>query len=369
MRSDRRPGNGPPFCWCWPGVKTVSLGAELRYARIVTNGGKQRRRKSAKTVERSSPVPSHLERRHEAYLAKWRAVDWTKTDAELAEEMGLSSGASIGVNRRRIGAPKSLHFHQYRSKFREPYLAKWRNWDWSKQDVALARETGLSRERIRQIRLLIGAPKSPHHKRMPASRRTTIALQWAADNLDRLQGLSGAEVRRKHGFNPHCPAYEFLKAKGVLRDGRLFRKHRWDLMNFELPSSVLERIWKLPFNAAASYRWQKRLGAPKWTLFGGPAARQRRGGLRACNRAVQAEERKAARHFAESETARLARMRRISLAGKTKRPAGAVMGKRGRRCPNELQVTTRTGQRHVAPPPIKRKPDHRDEPNARQGGL
>jgi len=40
-------------------------------------------------------------------------------------------------------------------------LEKWKKWDWEKQDIALAREHGLSRERIRQIRKIVGAPQSP----------------------------------------------------------------------------------------------------------------------------------------------------------------------------------------------------------------
>ena len=181
---------------------------------------------------------------------------------------------------------------------REAYLAKWRSWDWSKQHVELARETGLSRERIRQIRQLLGAPKSPHHGSYSASRRqNTLALQWAADNLDRLKGLSGEEVRRKYGFPRHLHVYEFLRAKGVLRNGNLIRKYRWGQMNFELPNGVLQRIWKLPLYRATTYRSRKRLPAPKWSLVGGLGALQRRGELRAYNRAVQAEERKAARYY------------------------------------------------------------------------
>jgi hypothetical protein len=248
----------------------------------------------------SSGTSSRRELRRAPCLAKWRSWDWSKPDVELAEEMGFSN-SSIGIIRRRIGAPKSPRWHQRRSKFREPYLAKWRNWDWSKQDVELARETGLSRERIRQIRQLLGVPKSPHHRSDSASRRqNTLALQWAAENLDRLRGLSGAEVERKYGFKRHLHVYAFLKAKGVLRNGHLIQKYRWGLMNFELPNGVLQRIWKLPLYRATTYRSRKRLPAPRWNLIGGPAALPRRGELRAYNRAVQAEERKAAKYFAES---------------------------------------------------------------------
>ena len=257
------------------------------------------KRKPVRVLKPGSPGPStRRELRRAPCLAKCRSWDWSKPDVELAEEMGFSN-SSIGRIRRRIGAPKSPRYHKPRSKFREPNLAKWRSWDWSKQDVELARETGLSRERIRQIRQLLGVPKSPRHWNRRASRRQNeLALQWAAENLDRLSGLSWAEVERKYGFKRNSHVFAFLKAKGVLRNGHLICKHRWDLMNFELPSSVLERIWKLASDMAGAYRYRKRLGAPKWILTGGLAALQRRGALRAYNRAVQAEERKAAKYFA-----------------------------------------------------------------------
>src|SRR5713101_2843474 len=44
---------------------------------------------------------------------------------------------------------------------RKAFLAKWSAVDWSKQNTELGAEMGLSRDRIRQIRQLVGAPKSP----------------------------------------------------------------------------------------------------------------------------------------------------------------------------------------------------------------
>ena len=178
--------------------------------------------------------------------------------------------------------------------------ARWRKWDWSKQDRELARQKGLSRQRLTQIRQILGVPQSPDRgKHLAQIRRTTITLQWVAKNLERLKGLRAVEVRRKYGLDPHSPQFEFLKAKGILRDGWFVRGQQWNLMNFELPSGVLERIWRLPFHAATSYRSRKRLAAAKWTLRGGPKAMQRHGGLSAYHRAVQAEERKAAKYFAK----------------------------------------------------------------------
>ena len=180
---------------------------------------------------------------------------------------------------------------------RKAFLAKWSKVDWSKHNAELADETGLSPERIRQIRLRVGAPKPPYRRRMPKSAKL---LQWAKDNLDKLKGLSWAELRRKYGLT--CwrggPLYQFLKP--FLRDGREI--HCWDLMNFRLPNRDLERIWRLPRNMVASYRFRKQRPPSTWYFRPGPGYThfRRRGQLQAYHRAVRAEERNAARYFAQA---------------------------------------------------------------------
>ena len=178
-------------------------------------------------------------------------------------------------------------------------LAKWSKVDWSKQNVELAEETGLSQERIRQIRQELGASK-PAHPHRP--RKTTQALQWAKDNLDKLKGLSGAELQRKYGLNNywrHSPLHSFLKP--FLRNGNLDTKHPWDRMNFSLPNGDLARIWGPPYSQVASYRYEKRRSRPRWRSKRGSEGIQftGRGQLQAYHRAVKAEEQNAARYFAQ----------------------------------------------------------------------
>ena len=159
---------------------------------------------------------------------------------------------------------------------------------------------GLTQERIRQVRQLLGAPK-PSHPHRP--RKCAEALQWAKDNLEKLIGMSAAQLRREHGLTlgwRSGPLFDFLKP--FLRDGRIIRKHRWDLMNFRLPNRDLRRIWRLPYNMPQGYRQRRRRPPPTWHVkpgkggiqFSGPADRQ------AYQRAVKAEERKAARCFAQA---------------------------------------------------------------------
>jgi hypothetical protein len=182
---------------------------------------------------------------------------------------------------------------------RRAFWAKWSKVDWSKQNCELADETGLSRERIRQIRQQVAAPKATHSCRR---RKTAEGLQWAKDNLDKLKGLSAAELGRKYGLSGGWrggPLYSFLKP--FLRDGRRVRKHRWDLMDFRLPDRNLERIWKLPFGLARAYRWRKRCPQPMWRFKPGNGHRRfsGRGQLQAYHLAIKAEEEKAACYFVQ----------------------------------------------------------------------
>ncbi len=64
-------------------------------------------------------------------------------------------------------------------------IEKYMDVDWEKQDVVLAREMGLSRERIRQVRRELGRPNSPLHCAMTGVRGATTA------GLREIMGWSG----------------------------------------------------------------------------------------------------------------------------------------------------------------------------------
>jgi hypothetical protein len=164
----------------------------------------------------------------------------------------------------------------------------------------LADQKGLSGERIRQIRQQLGGPKPTHPDR---KRKTRQAMQWAKDNLEGLKGLTPVELRRKYGLSRHWqsgPLYSLLKP--FLRDGGLKRKHPWGGMNFRLPNRDLERIWRLPPNQVSNHRLKKQRPPPTWRCKPGTGhlkvtGRRER---QAYRRAVKAEERSAARYFAQA---------------------------------------------------------------------
>ncbi len=177
------------------------------------------------------------------------------------------------------------------------YLAKWRQVDWTKQNIEIATETGLTPERIRQIRRMLRVRPSPRHGRQHSTR---AGLQWARENFARLQGLTYEEVQKEFGrsINRSGLLYRYLKEHKAMRDSRV--KHPWARMNFALPSQDLGRIWRLPFNMAASYRYRKGIAGPRWSYKGGPEPLQERRHRRAYLGAVHAEERKAQEFFARN---------------------------------------------------------------------
>jgi hypothetical protein len=196
----------------------------------------------------------------------------------------------------------------FRQRQRKVSLAKWSKVDWSKQDCVLADELRVNAETIRQVRQQLAAPKPTHPKRR---RKTTRALQWGKDNLDKLKGFSGAELQRKYGLKDswrHPPLYWFLKP--FLRNTIHATKHPWGRMDFHLPNGDLARIWRVPYSQVASHRSENRRSRPRWRRKPESAGiifrRQRQ--LLAYLRAMKAEEKKAARYFAQvAEAARAAK--------------------------------------------------------------
>ena len=201
--------------------------------------------------------------------------------------------------RERVARHKAALASRKRAR-QKAFLAKWSKVDWSKQNCELADEIGLTTERIRQIRQLIGAMQPKHPSRR---RKIAATLQRAKDNLDEIKGLSAAEVERKYALSRswrNGPLHRFLKP--FLKNGRFIRKHPWNLMDFGLLNCDLERIWKLPFNMAGAYRYRKRLPLQTWRCKPGTTdiLCTNPGQFETYQRTKMVEEQKAAKYFAQT---------------------------------------------------------------------
>lgn len=89
-------------------------------------------------------------------------ADWQMSNGELAAQYGASY-STVSIMRQRC-AP---HTKSRRLAWRHEMAvnrARWQAFNWQQSDAGLARQHGLSRERVRQIRQLISAPKSIFQK-------------------------------------------------------------------------------------------------------------------------------------------------------------------------------------------------------------
>lgn len=91
-------------------------------------------------------------------LLDWGRLDWRKQNIALARENGVSEQAVFYQRRiRKQPRPANWHQHQGAKERQAKRMAKWRRWDWSLTNIAIARLKGYTREYIRQIRKLIQA--------------------------------------------------------------------------------------------------------------------------------------------------------------------------------------------------------------------
>lgn len=86
-------------------------------------------------------------------------IDWGKPYRQIAEEFGVGIMAVFVEYRRRFGT-KRKHI-RITPPTQKKSWEKFKNWDWSKRNGQLAKEHGITRERVRQIRKGLGIPRCP----------------------------------------------------------------------------------------------------------------------------------------------------------------------------------------------------------------
>lgn len=91
-----------------------------------------------------------------------RAIDWRLQNSVIADRIGVSPQV-VRYWRLKLRKPRAKTHRQHRHQ-KAQSRREWSTWDWNLRNTDLAELHGLSRERIRQIRNLIGAGKSPKHR-------------------------------------------------------------------------------------------------------------------------------------------------------------------------------------------------------------
>ncbi len=139
--------------------------------------------------------------------------------------------------------------------------------DWTQRDVDIAKSLGLSRERVRQIRIGTDAPRSPFQQ---ISKEGIRLIEWIEYFRSTLSGrvtqreflaFSGTTLsdngaaRIAGGYNfKFCSLKVWYKRLGI---------------NLQLPNVDLERIWGLSDNLVGNARYRYGLRGPRWNIQGG----------------------------------------------------------------------------------------------------
>ncbi len=144
--------------------------------------------------------------------------------------------------------------------------AHWDNVDWAKQDIALAEELGVSRERVRQKRNALGKLKPESHRK----HRISVSVQYAGSPI-----VKEAEfISKKYGislFKILKLKFDKLTARSIWNFRRReftenLRKqmfsHPFKFINWDLPSCVLSKIWGIP--NLNNTRCQNEIGRAMW---------------------------------------------------------------------------------------------------------
>lgn len=189
----------------------------------------------------------------EEFLA---SLDWQKTAVQLSQETGIPAHI-LCYERRKRNLPKPRWQHSEESiAARSGHVRRrvspeqWAAVNWlNQQDIVIARQLGVSRERVRQIRRKFGHPNPINYHQPTGPTYKQAALALAA-------------------LHPDWTRRELVKALGCsigtvagLRLGQDSRKkYPWHLMNWALSNRDLGHIWGLSAHSIAMHRYQHRLG-------------------------------------------------------------------------------------------------------------
>lgn len=202
---------------------------------------------SAGTITRYRQMLGHGKKTK--YWPECKSWDWTKSNRELSAQLGIEVGVII-LWRRKLGKGQAPREHAFLKD--EIFVHKdYSGWDWKKVDIELAKDHNISRERVRQIRAKLGLPK-----RLVGVARYDQFCEIFKDKTE-LQYLESRKVLpfplSRATFNEYCAA----AGKKILKKMKVYP---WDIVNFQLPDSILKGIWRGKPNVFESHRSQNGIG-------------------------------------------------------------------------------------------------------------
>lgn len=204
----------------------------------------------------------------------WPDLDWEhQNDNQLARKLRLSIH-TIRLRRAQLNAPPSPG---YESTEKSTIVNdRCKDVDWKNvRDIELARKWGISRERVRQIRQQRGYP---YCQKKLLSPRNLKVVEWLKSREKELSGLPLMDIFRrcpivigKPGFIRLMEHHTNIKPGDTVFGCPMSHPRRALAsypINWKLPSSVLCKIWNVPYATIAIERSAWRRESPKWDMKG-----------------------------------------------------------------------------------------------------
>ena len=142
--------------------------------------------------------------------------------------------------------------------------------DWNKQDVVIADELGISRERVRQKRLELNIPK-PAIRRWCFRKKNHLFLSFINNHSSEFKDKTAKEILeliRQQGIQEgtlNSLVAKLNELRIPFRKKNLLKYH-WKEINWDLPNLYISQIWKIKGLYVGTHRYRNQKPSPKWNV-------------------------------------------------------------------------------------------------------
>jgi len=197
----------------------------------------------------------------------WEGVDWTKSNSQIARELGRTiQMVAAAKHARDIPPHRQGGMGRYNYKIDAERLAAV-DWEWE-TDASIAVNLGVSRERIRQIRVERQKPDC----KVKWTGHGVEAMKWLEEHRAEIEGLPGHDIVRMMPGEAQIPTkYSLLKRSGIKftkgwGGGRPWKygEHGQVPLNWVLPTKWLSLVWGMSNHQVSQRRMLINAGPSRW---------------------------------------------------------------------------------------------------------
>ena len=195
----------------------------------------------------------------------WDGVDWdNKSNSVIARELGRTI-QMVSAARRARGMPPFRRWGKGKYKVIDESKLAEIDWEWE-TDASIALKLGVSRERIRQIRI---ERKKPECKVKWSAAGTEIR-KWLEEHRDEVTGMKGHEIVRMMPGECQIPTkYNILKKSGIKYTRGWGKTWKYGEegerpLNWVLPTKWLALIWGMSTHQVSQHRMMINAGPSEW---------------------------------------------------------------------------------------------------------